>query len=187
MLTSSGSPLLNWVYSIDSSKMISISPAVVLNFNQLFLKLNRFICNYLPVLTHSLIRGPHQKSQQRSQPKTPALRILWKHMAGIYVGWSCWSGWKKGRALQPAAINPSHVFPENKQGWQFCLVELLVFQVWPWYQTQNLFQLLISLSDLLQRPALLISQPPSRTSLRLHPQYQSPKLGLWLIVQLNSA
>ena len=32
------------VYSIDSSKMICKFPAV-LNFNRLFLKLNRFICN----------------------------------------------------------------------------------------------------------------------------------------------
>ena len=32
------------VYSIDSSKMIGDFPAV-LNFNRLFLKLNRFICN----------------------------------------------------------------------------------------------------------------------------------------------
>ena len=32
------------VYSIDSSKMIGNSPKV-LNFNQLFVELNRFICN----------------------------------------------------------------------------------------------------------------------------------------------
>ena len=32
------------VYSIDSSKMIGISPEV-LNFNRLFLDLTRFICN----------------------------------------------------------------------------------------------------------------------------------------------
>ena len=32
------------VYSIDSSKMIGNSPEVS-NFNRLFLKLNRFICN----------------------------------------------------------------------------------------------------------------------------------------------
>ena len=32
------------VYSIDSSKMIGNFPVVV-NFNRLFLKLNRFICN----------------------------------------------------------------------------------------------------------------------------------------------
>ena len=37
------------VYSIDSSQIIGDFPAV-LNFNRLFLKLNRFICNQLPVL-----------------------------------------------------------------------------------------------------------------------------------------
>ena len=37
------------VCSIDSSKMISNSPEVS-NFNQLFLKLNRFICNSPPVV-----------------------------------------------------------------------------------------------------------------------------------------
>ena len=58
--------------------------------------------------TCRLIPGPHQKSQERSQPKIPALCILRKYRAGIYVGWSCWSGWKKGRALdqqlQPTEI-----------------------------------------------------------------------------------
>ena len=44
MFTSSGFPLLNWGYSIDSSKMIGNFP-VILNFNWLFLKLHRFICN----------------------------------------------------------------------------------------------------------------------------------------------
>ena len=44
MFTSSGSPLLNWVYSINSSKMVGNFPALF-NFNRLFLKLNRFICN----------------------------------------------------------------------------------------------------------------------------------------------
>ena len=45
MLTSSGFPLLNRVYSfIDSSKMIGNSPKVS-NFNRSFLKLNRFICD----------------------------------------------------------------------------------------------------------------------------------------------
>ena len=37
------------IYSIDSSKMIGNFLAV-LNFNQLFFKLNRFICNKRPVL-----------------------------------------------------------------------------------------------------------------------------------------
>ena len=50
MLASSGFPILNGVYSINSSKTIGNFPAIVLNFNQLFLKLNRFICNWLPVL-----------------------------------------------------------------------------------------------------------------------------------------
>ena len=45
MFTSSGFSLLNWVYSIDSSKIIGNFLAV-LNFNRLFLKLYRFICNY---------------------------------------------------------------------------------------------------------------------------------------------
>ena len=31
--------------------------------------------------------------------KTLALRILWKSRAGILVGWSYWSGWKKGGSL----------------------------------------------------------------------------------------
>ena len=64
----------------------------------------------------SIIPWPHQKSQHRSQPKISSLHILRKYRVGIYVGWSCWSGWKKGRALQPAAPanwNPSHVFPKN--------------------------------------------------------------------------
>ena len=38
------------VYSIHSSKMIGKFPAVDLNLNRLFLKLNRFICNKPPVL-----------------------------------------------------------------------------------------------------------------------------------------
>ena len=45
-----------------------------------------------------LIPGPHQKSQQQSQPKIPALRI--------YVGWS---GWKKGKALQVATSSSSQL------------------------------------------------------------------------------
>ena len=45
MFTSSGFSLLNWVYSIDSSKIIGNFLAV-LNFNRLFLKLYWFICNY---------------------------------------------------------------------------------------------------------------------------------------------
>ena len=87
-----------------------------------------------------LIPGPHQKTQQQSRPKILALRILREYMAGINVGWSCWSGWKKGIALQPAAPaapadwNPSHVFPENTQGWYFWPAPLLGFLVWPWYQ-----------------------------------------------------
>ena len=57
MFTSSGFPFLNWVYSINSSKMIGDFPAV-LNFNQLFLKLKRFICNQLPVLPSHWAKGP---------------------------------------------------------------------------------------------------------------------------------
>jgi hypothetical protein len=50
MWTSSGFPSLNRVYSfIDSSKLVGNFLAV-LNFNRLFLKHNRFICNELPVL-----------------------------------------------------------------------------------------------------------------------------------------
>ena len=46
MLTSFGVPLLNWgISSINSSKIIGNFPAVLMNFNQLFLKLNQFICN----------------------------------------------------------------------------------------------------------------------------------------------
>ena len=76
-------------------------------------------CMHMP---HCLIPGPHQKAQHRSQPKVPALRILWEYMAGIYLGWSCRSGWKKGSTLQPAAptapakINPIHVFPGEYVG-----------------------------------------------------------------------
>jgi hypothetical protein len=45
MLTSSGFPLLNWgIFFYNSSKMVSNFPDI-LNFNRLFLKLNRFICN----------------------------------------------------------------------------------------------------------------------------------------------
>ena len=45
MLTSSGFTFESFeVYSIDSSKKISKVPEV-LNFNWLFLELNRFICN----------------------------------------------------------------------------------------------------------------------------------------------
>ena len=33
------------VYSIDSSKMMGKFPEVSMNFNRLFLELNRFICN----------------------------------------------------------------------------------------------------------------------------------------------
>ena len=44
MSTSSGFPLLNGVYSIDSIRTVGNYPAV-LNFNRLFLKLNRFNCN----------------------------------------------------------------------------------------------------------------------------------------------
>ena len=47
-LTSSGWLLLNWVYFINSSKMIGNFHAVL---NQFFFKLNRFICNYEPVLS----------------------------------------------------------------------------------------------------------------------------------------
>jgi hypothetical protein len=49
MLTSFGVPLLNWGIFYKSSKMIGNFPEV-LNFNRLFLKLNRFIYNQLPVL-----------------------------------------------------------------------------------------------------------------------------------------
>ena len=56
----------------------------------------------------SLIPGPHQKPQQLQSPKTPALCILRKYRVGISVGWSYWSGWKKGVAcneqLQPYEI-----------------------------------------------------------------------------------
>ena len=48
--TSSAFPLLNWgIFSLTSSDMIGNFPAA-LNFNRSFLKLNRFICNKLPVL-----------------------------------------------------------------------------------------------------------------------------------------
>ena len=47
----------------------------------------------------SLIAGPHQKPQQLQSPKTPALCFLQKYRAGISVGWSYWSGWKKGGSL----------------------------------------------------------------------------------------
>ena len=44
MVTSSGFPLLNWGIFYEFHKMIGNFPAVS-NFNRLFLKLNRFICN----------------------------------------------------------------------------------------------------------------------------------------------
>jgi hypothetical protein len=47
--TSSSIALFVWVCSINSSKTISNSPEVS-NFNRLFLKLNRFICNYKPLV-----------------------------------------------------------------------------------------------------------------------------------------
>jgi len=49
LLTSSGFTLLNWVYFINPSKMMGNSSAAW-NFNWLFLKLNRFICNEISVL-----------------------------------------------------------------------------------------------------------------------------------------
>ena len=49
MFTSSGLLYLFEIYSIDSSKMIGNSYEVS-NFNRLFLKLNRFIWNWPPVL-----------------------------------------------------------------------------------------------------------------------------------------
>ena len=48
VLTSSSFPLIE-EYSLNSIKWISIFPGV-LNFNQLFLKLNQFICNWRLVL-----------------------------------------------------------------------------------------------------------------------------------------
>jgi hypothetical protein len=53
MLTSFGFPFikLGYILFINSSKMIGNIHAV-LNLNPLFLKLNRFICNQLPVLPH---------------------------------------------------------------------------------------------------------------------------------------
>ena len=54
MLTSSGFAYSSEVYSTDSSKMIGNSPEVS-NFIRLFLKLNRFICNQLPVLSETQV------------------------------------------------------------------------------------------------------------------------------------
>jgi hypothetical protein len=57
MLTSFGFPILNylWVDSMNFSKTTGNFPAVLMNFNRLILKLNRFICTSLPVLPdHSL-------------------------------------------------------------------------------------------------------------------------------------
>ena len=51
-------------YSIYSFKMIGHSPKVQ-NFNWLFLKLNRFICNQLPVLPGQWSR-PYDGNQERS-------------------------------------------------------------------------------------------------------------------------
>ena len=47
MLTSSGVSFIEFgvVHSIDASKTIGDFPAVLMNFKQLFSKLNRFICN----------------------------------------------------------------------------------------------------------------------------------------------
>jgi hypothetical protein len=47
------------VYSTDSSKTINNFPAVLMNFNRLFLKLNRFICNILPVLPDHRVQRLH--------------------------------------------------------------------------------------------------------------------------------
>ena len=72
MLTSFGFPLLKWVYSsIDSSRMICNSPEVSNFFNRLFLKLNRFIWNKLPVL-------PNHRFRQA--PKLPLMRVLSQHL-----------------------------------------------------------------------------------------------------------
>ena len=63
MLTSSGFAYIYLeVYSIDSSQMISKFPEV-LNLNRLFLELNRFICNYPPVLPG--LRFPYAFSSAR--------------------------------------------------------------------------------------------------------------------------
>ena len=43
---------------MNSSKVIGNSPEV-LNSNRLFLKLNRFICNYLPVLPDHSLEGKY--------------------------------------------------------------------------------------------------------------------------------
>ena len=71
-LASFGFPLLNWVYSINSSKMIGSFPAV-LNFNRLFLKLNRFMCNKLPVLPH--LSHSHMRFHQTKRKRRPLITI----------------------------------------------------------------------------------------------------------------
>jgi hypothetical protein len=50
-------------YSISSSKVIG-NFLEVLNFNRLFLKLNRFICNYLPILPDHWVYTWLQKKER---------------------------------------------------------------------------------------------------------------------------
>ena len=105
MLTSSGFPFLNWVYYINSSKMIG----AILNSNWLFLKLNCFIYNYLSVLPdHSMVvmnyvlyccpcfRVEKQKLQKKIKNQTHTHThcscIAWSRTQDTYIWWrwQCW-------------------------------------------------------------------------------------------------
>ena len=99
--------------SIDSYKVIGNSPAV-LNFNRLFFKLNRCICNVLPVLPDHRLWGSRSSLLQRATISSMfwlndlALDFYMLGFGRFYIVSWIW-GFNGEWLLQPKSRNPREI------------------------------------------------------------------------------
>jgi hypothetical protein len=100
------------VYSLDSSKMISNFPKVVMNFNQLSLKLHRFICWFFPPLLMSCTSCSYHRA------------ICVRVIMSIFFFFFFFSITKSSSFLRQKAEKPMPKHKRQLTTWQvFCQVE----------------------------------------------------------------